>query len=555
MSHDNKHFKRRDFLIGASTLGAAALFPTPVEMLLKTLTGSFIRQAQALENGDPRNYINVMMPGAPSRFVFDHWLRISESDPSLIANPMVATKYVSSGGRAVGLEYATFNYNGVMVPHMFSHNVSSGDGTQRPLTDLLNNTLVIRGYGSGLDGHPFNAQQQQAPVGGISSLAGCAADYSKKYFEAIQWPNRGAYSAYTSMEGKALNKIPGATPLASLMEGFGAASAPAARNVRERNVAAFEQASAVLKSHANSENFGASSLNNNLDNALALLKKGANGIDGYWNQAVERYKNLIQNSMRASGLLGISDSPLISDESVLWRCFTVAGTTLVMSKDYDLRTGVSTMTPAALMAEGFALAEYIIKEGLGTSIEIWVPEIPNVTLMAQGETTTSIHAISPDMHETGAMSSLLICTAFYRGLAAAILELSRQLGSNGWSQTVLQVMGDFARSARTDGSGSDHGFNQMVTSVYSGAITNGPFVVGNIRRSGLNDSTYAGTQGVGSSIDGYNQKGMPTPVMAASTVAALLNLPHNPFENLAAPLVKLENGQLKVQAAAKLKEE
>ncbi|MGZ6479972.1 MAG: twin-arginine translocation signal domain-containing protein, partial [Bdellovibrionales bacterium] len=159
-----------------------------------------------------------------------------------------------------------------------------------------------------------------------------------------------------------------------------------------------------------------------------------------------------------------------------------------------------------------------------------------------------------DMHDTGAMASLLICTAFYRGLAAAILELSRQLGSEKWGNTVLQVIGDFARSARSSGSGSDHGFNQMVTSVYSGAITNGPYVVGNILQEVAGGGGgYGGSQGVGASIDGYNQKGMPTPTAAASTVAALLNLPKNPYENIAAPLAKLEGGQLKVMFPGKVK--
>lgn len=553
MCNDKKNMKRRDFLIGATSLGASAMFPNPVEMLLKSMATGFIKQAQASITGEPRNYVNLMLAGAPSRYVFDHWMRTSSSDPALIANPMVATKYTSSGGRSTDVEYSTFNYNGVMVPHMFSHKVYSGDGSQRPLTDLLKNTLVIRGYGSGLDGHTFNAQQQQAPVGGISSITGCAADYSKKYFEAVQWPDRGAYQSYTSLEGRALNKVSGLTPLNSLMEGFGPASAAAARNLRERNQAAFDKASAVLKSYANSQGFGASSLNSNMDNAVALMKKGINGIDGYWSQAVARYQTVIQNSMRMSGLIGISDMALISDEGVRWQAAMSSGNHII-SKDFDMRTSVSTMTASTYMAEGFALAEYILKENLGTSIEIWSANIPNITLARQGITGTGLHNGINDMHESGAMASLLICTAYYRGISAAILELSRQLGDTGWSNTVLQVMGDFARSARADGSGSDHGFNQMVTSVYSGAITNGPFVVGNIRKSGLNGSSYSGTQGMATSIDGYNQTGTPTPVMAASTVTALLNIPKNPYENIAAPLVKLEGGQLKVLFPAKLKE-
>jgi len=552
MSHNPKHIHRRGFLAGAGAFGMAT-FLNPAELLLRTMTADFISKAEAgTLDAAPRNYVNVMLMGAPSRYVFDQWLRTSDADPGIVFNPMVATRYTASGGRAGGVEYATFKYNNVLVPHMFSHNVASGNGTQRPLTDLLNNMLVIRGYGSNLDGHPLNAQLQQAPVGGLSSISGCAADVSQKYFQAVQWPERGTYHAYTSMQGKALNKISGTTPLNSLLEGFGPAVNKAARNLRERNQETFDKAAAVLKNYTGG--FGAGSLNGNLDNALALMKKGIAGVDSYWNPAVTRYRTLIQDSMRASGLLGISDNALISDESRLWGVHLTDGSTPVLSKDLDLRNAMATVNAATSLAEGFALVEYILKEDLGSAVEIATAEIPNITFARPGVSGTSPITLTMDMHETGAMTSLLICTAFYRGLAAAILELSRQLGTEKWGNTVLQVMGDFGRRARSNGSGSDHGFNQMVTSVYSGAITNGPFVVGNILQTPPTaDGGYGGSQGVGTGIDGYNQKGVPTPAAAASTVAALLSLPKNPFENIAAPLVKLESGQMNVMFPGKVK--
>jgi uncharacterized protein (DUF1501 family) len=122
--------------------------------------------------------------------------------------------------------------------------------------------------------------------------------------------------------------------------------------------------------------------------------------------------------------------------------------------------------------------------------------------------------------------------SYYRGLTAGILELKDQLGATLWENTVVQIQGDFGRSAKADGSGSDHGFNQMVTSAFSGAFTNGPIVIGNIKQSG-SEEKYSGTQGMAAGIPGYNQKGMPSPSMAASTITALLGVPHNPFANTA----------------------
>jgi len=229
------------------------------------------------------------------------------------------------------------------------------------------------------------------------------------------------------------------------------------------------------------------------------------------------------------------------------------GPTPIASKDFDFRNSITTLNPITNLAEAFALTEYILKEGLGTSIEVASTDMQGLTMMAAGTSNQQSIAAISDMHETGAMASLLICTAYFRGLSAAILELSRQLGESKWSETVLQVMSDFGRIARTNASGADHGYNQMVTSVFSGAIQQGPFVVGNVLRQGANGD-YAGSQGLAASIDGYNQKGAPTPVMAASTVAALLNLHKNPYENVAAPLVQLQNGQLKVLYPAKMKD-
>jgi hypothetical protein len=127
------------------------------------------------------------------------------------------------------------------------------------------------------------------------------------------------------------------------------------------------------------------------------------------------------------------------------------------------------------------------------------------------------------------------------------------MGTDLWSETVLQITSDFGRITRADGGGSDHGFNQMITSVYSGIIKT-PLVIGNIYQTYNNGygAGYAGTQGVGAPIEGYNQSGRPTPVMPASTVAALLRVSKNPFENLAAPLVKIVGNQAVAVATGKM---
>ncbi|WP_374074010.1 hypothetical protein [Bdellovibrio bacteriovorus] len=558
---DGSNFTRRGFIASGAVVGAAALVPTPLERLLNVLSSGFIHQAQAEANGTAgsRNYINILIAGGPMRYAFDAWMRTNPSDTMLDFNPMVATKFVSSGGRVVGVENATFNYNGVLVPHMFSHSVFNSAGGQRPLTDLLKHMLVIRGFGTGFDGHPFNATVQQAPVGGVSSVLGLAADYSSKTFEAVEWPERGAYGNYASLRGKALNKVTG-SPLYSLLEGFGGPQGGRVkgRSLKDRNREAYDLAQARMRAYAQSDFAGSTVLAKNLSNASELMKKGTGNIDGYWGPAVARYKTVIENSMRQSGLLGISDVPMISDGGSYWGVHVADGNRrLLLSSDFDLRASIQNMVAPGALSEGLALAEYVLKEGLVTSLNLQMGDPANVLLKDAANGVQMAHTAIKDMHETGAIPGLLITTAYYRALAAGLLELIDQLkkakvnGVDLWSETVVQVISEFNRSARANGSGSDHGFNQMVTSVYSGAIQNGPFVVGNIAKAG-HGGGYTGTQGIGAAIEDYNQKGRPTPTMAASTVAALLRVPKNPYENLAAPLVELNGSQLRVLKTAKI---
>ncbi|MFS4457668.1 hypothetical protein [Bdellovibrio sp. HCB2-146] len=562
MSGDKKGFNRRDFMTGTAVLGASVLTPTPVERLAEVLTRGLISRAQAESIGieGPRNYLNILMFGAPLRYCFDHWMRTKASDPALEFNPMVATKMVSSGGRVVGTENATFNYNGTLVPHMFSHSVYNGKGAQRPLTDLLNHMLVIRGFGTGFDGHAFNVIAQQSPVGGIATLSGVAADMSKKTFEAVQWPDRGSVSSYTSMNGKALNKLAGATPLKSLLEGFGSPQQGLVmgRNVKDRNRAAYDLAQARLKAYARSNYAGAKNLSLNMTNAVDLMKKGTNNIDSFWPAAVARYKSVIELSMRQSGLAGISDVPMISAQNELWKVHVAAGNRgLIVGANSDFRDAIKTMAAIDHLAEGLAMAEYVFRENLVTSLEISTGELSGLNILEQNVAQFVSHVGIKDMHETGAITGLLITAAYFRGLSAGILELMDQLKGiqtstgTAWSDTVVQVISDFNRSARISGGGSDHGYNQMVTSVYTGAFDKGPYVVGNIHLSG-HGGGYAGTQGIAAPISGYTQKRMPNPTMAASTVTALLRVNKNPFENLAAPLVRLENGRLVLASEASI---
>lgn len=548
---------RRNFLGSALTIGAGTFLFDPFRALTEGIVDNLILQAHAETTGTQgsRNYVNIQMSGAPIRYQFDQWLRTASSDPALttvsatkLVNPMICNAFeFNSSGVATPI-YKTTTYRGVIVPILFSQNVYNSKGQKRPLTDLLNHMLVVRGFGSGLDGHQFNMLMQQQPIGGVATINAVSAENNKQTFDSIQWPDRGANSSFVSPAGKAQSKLTGSMPLSALMEGFAAPGNKGAANLKSTYKDAMELAQARLKAYSRSENAGAKIVGQNLTNATDMMKKGVSNLTSYWNTAVPRYKAAIEASVRESNLPFISDKVLKSSESAQWAMGT--GDIIKISKEFDVRTAIENATILNL-AESLALAEYILKEGLAASVDVRSDTLNGLMIRAVGETAATARSLGLDMHATGSPMVVLLATAYYRGLTAGILELMDQLGPALWENTVVQVQGDFGRTGRTNGTGSDHGYNQMVTSAFSGAFNNGPVVVGNISLNGPG-ANYEGTQGVGAAISGYNQKGIPTPTMAASTVTTLLGVDHNPFTNTAASLVSLSNGQLKALATPKI---
>lgn len=538
--------KRRQFLKNSGAFITAT--PMAYQLFSQLMVQNFIQTAvaEAQTASTSLNYINIFIPGAPMRFVFDHWLKTSDSEPALSFNGMTGDNYQSANGIVIGTTNKGFQYKGWTLPYLFSQSVNVSAGS-RSISDLLDSMLVIRGFGTGFDGHAFNGAAQMAPLGGAPSLNGLVADNSKKVFEAIQSPNRGGYHAFTSKTGKAVNILPISNPLPTLLEGFKKPGNLLARNLKESQSMAFEEAKSKLRRYASLDSKSSEILNTNLANAEKMIKKGIGDLSGYWNEALPRYKNIIKAAITTPNITGINDVDIISDESVLWNFQSDAVYTL--AKDFNLKNALIN-AEISLLAEGLAMTEYALSEDLAQSIEIFSGSLDKINILiktlvnniAGTEAKTLIH--SNDMHGTGSMSSLVLMNSYYRGFCAGLIELITKLkAKNIWNKTLIQVSSEFGRSARTDLSGSDHGFNQMVTSIFSGAFSEGPYLVGNISKSGLS-SGYSGSQGLGVEINNYNQKGRPTPLMAASTIAQLLNVETNPYVNLAAPLVKNKNGVL-----------
>ncbi len=561
MSHDHDHkLSRRGFLGTSAIIGMQTTGMLPVAALFEAITMGFVRQAYAetLKLGDPRNYINVMMIGAPARYTFDHWVRPTPGEP-FATNPLVATRLRETNGIYTDTDYITFNHRGVEIPHMFSQSVNTSAGAT-PLTQLADNMLVIRGYGTGVDGHPANAAVQVRPIGGAPSISGLVADHSNVPFSAVQYSNRGDFSTFVSNVGKGISLTDDGRPAHALMQGFSQPSGMNARNLKNKYAGLLDGYRSRLGMMSSGNDKASRILASNANNATALMRKGLAALDGFWDPAVNRYRNIIFSALRTLNLPGISDRAIMNPNGNFDKFRTFihfygdgAPTTASLANDFDVRNSITDAVVNAY-AEGLAMSEFLIREKLGNVMEIRMHDLGNVRgkLMVNGTAREGMGNSAHDMHEVGAVSAVLWTTGIFRAYAAGILELAHQLkqvaapgGSNLWKETVVQLSSDFGRSARSDGSGSDHGFDQMVTSVISGAIDQ-PMVVGNIRsdKQAYNNPGYGGTQGYRAPIDGYNGGVAPTPVTAAATVAEVLRVEHNPYSNSAPALVKNQSGRV-----------
>ncbi len=571
MSHQEGkgRISRRSLIRGATAFSLSSVTrPLPVAAFCQAVLNTWGQRAWAESEGieQPRYYVNVLNLGATSRFSFDHWIRINASDPQIIPNKMVATRFVESSNNYIDTVYETFDYKGILVPHFFRHSVDLSAGPA-PLTQLLENFLVVRGYGTGVDGHTLNAVLQGLPVPGVSSLSGVVADWSQRSF-VVQFPSRGPFSKFYSSRGKGLTTLTDAKrPAHEMMKAFGSLKDPTARELKRRHNNMVESFYRRLKTAAGQSGKAEQILAQNLAEANLVMKRGLGELDQFWDAACARYRNVVHNALRTTNLSGVSDKSIVNpgtdpmkDRFRLSPVFNGNAGGLIKSEStdniFDLRTSLKQATLESF-AEGFALAEYLIRSDLGSVMELQLADMQDVfadvRLLTSGERLSGLSSQITDGHECGAIGTLLYSTAWFRAYSAAVLELSSQLktlqlrnGRNAWQETVVHLSSDFGRSARVNSTGSDHGYNQMITSLASGCIENGPFVVGNVTNAPAYEglTQFAGTQGVAGALADYPQTGMPTPAMAASTVAEVLRTGHNPFQNIAPPLVRMQNDRL-----------
>lgn len=559
-----KSSSRRGFLRDAGLILGGSLLASrlpPLEAMGKIATEAFFSKAGAATDYS-RYFVNINLFGAPNRWIFDHWLR-TKPGQTINANPMVTTR-MSGGSVYNEAVYATVNYKGVEVTPMWLTNAIGANG-ERSLSDLLDHMIVVRGYGSGQDGHPANLVRQTRPLNSLGSTSGYLAEQSTNLLRAVQYPASNL-TGYASQQGVGMTMLHdrsysnGHNLSEDLLFPFGARNGlEDLQKLRTRYDNVLAKARFELKQRSLASSADSVAVDN--ESALKIIREGLDHLVTAWPALFAKYERIIMGTLRQRGVPGFSDKPVaaLGDDMSGDSPYGIDANadTYYMQPDHDLRSCFDSAVATRLI-QSFALAEFVLTNKLSSVMEISMLNIDNLMAVFRRVThmpnspfanpTSMAFGYQTDQHRTGAVPATFMNAAIYRALASSILELTDRLkatpngAGNMFDQTVIQVLQEFGRSPRITGGGSDHGWDNMVTSLFTGMHKLGPKVVGNISKTQTYNDFYAGTFGYKAPVVLHGQTVVPSPLHLASSMSSLLGLHHNPWGNLARPLFTESNG-------------
>ena len=515
--------RRREFLktLLAGTTGLAC--SSPLQVFLTNMLLNFKTQALAQTPGfehllNDYKMINFSMAGGAARYYWDNPMKPNGNTDPFIPSQQVITELRRVNGVITG-SYENIQYGGYYLPSIWKCMVPTVGGST-PMTTLADNMIMIRGINIGLDSHDLSAKLHVYPVPG-SSLLGLVAENAKTPLPAI---GSGGGAFFGSKKGITYNELAGSNPFGDALNPFLSEGI----NIRSISSATIEAEidKAIAAMGADRSLIHPSPLSTTQDrlNAKKLLKSQFTGLQAAFSSLLQKYEGLISRAFSDEFKeLGIDtfDFVIPGDAGSKFMSLTIGD----QYTGPDIKTITDSQTSISNLANGMAIAEYMITKGFSSTVSVSTGGWSNC-LMNGGRGPES-----SDPHETGSWVSLVLNAGFYRAYSACLLELIRQLksvyvgpGISMFDRTAITLTGDFNRSARYDGSGSDHGWDGTNYTIISGMVPR-LTVFGNVT-SYKAEPTWTprsyGTWGLGAPVAGLGGK-IATIGNAASTLATVLN--------------------------------
>lgn len=533
----NKNIDRREFMKLASLFTGTYFFSDPLLSFFANSTHSLALNAYAADlQIKSKKYLYFSAAGAPPRWVFDLFLN-PNNDPGFAANPNIVNVYQDDGSGVYTKAdaYKFYDFNGVHLPWIWSFQVPTPGGAPRPMTDLLPHMLSMRGVDALTPSHGAAESLHERYTAGQPSLGGLVADSVNSLVPAMSIDNIGL--AFNSKLGKVAQPVftdgnktfdKNANVLNSALSSFvKTTNEPSSTIPVDKMMSAF---SSTFKNYA-------PSMANDTKKAADQMRTGIADLSSSWTSLFTKYDNLTRAALNMR-LPGVSDKPVgSSDVTTRGEEYRIDANGM-LTKVTDLRDELNTsgVNPLNRMAQQFAVAEYMLKSGFGSFVNI---NLAAMTAIASNKVVTF------DQHFTGNVTAVLINNHFYHGFATCLLELISSLDASGvWDSTVIHFTGEFGRIPKAPDAnknpvyGSDHAPNATNVSVWAKNIS-GLQIIGNTYLNKVGSSAYSGTYGLGAPLSELGGRS-PNLGHVTSTIADLLGVPTPSTNN--SSLIQIASG-------------
>ncbi len=460
MGRNSKHkLNRRQLLKYSGSLSVSSLpFVAVFESILLGMAERASAQSAAIP---PRNFFHLFQAGA-----FPQWSFLEMLSPyttaNFVQNPGMGNRYVASDGRYTDTTNAFHIYKGMNVPYVWQFSAPTADGGTRPLTDLLDNFINVRGFDVKNGDHPGATVFTLNPGLASPSLSGISADQSGLPIPAVLY----GVGMFKSAKGKSPSIVRTnnyGNLLVELMNPFTNNISGTMASKKALINAAFNASSGALDAYTQATFPDSAAVELNRRSTEFLLAQSFQNLGTQWSALLAKYQGLIDRALDQSIIYpGINDLPIGTTGA---RDGTYDASSGVPITNPDIRTIFKAETDVGQLAKSMALAEFVLVNGYSSSVSARTYNLQNLQVSG-----SNYHA-GTDEHFTGKMLSVICNHYFNIAMGACLLELINQLKAKGiWEHTVINVGGEFGRNPRANGSGSDHGQTAQFLAMFSGAI-------------------------------------------------------------------------------------
>lgn len=533
MSTDRRDFLK--FLLGGTVLGVTS---SPLQTIIEAaIYKSIHNMAHASGYGPEKFYLAITFPGAPPRWSYDLFLDpYGNSNKNILSNAGVTNCFDnvnSSSYMEPAYKTVKIDKYGLNAPWMWGQRMPTVGGGFVAISELMEHMTIIQGVNTEAPGHADSTVRMEQANG--YSVAGFLSDQIKSPFNGVDlqsgYPfiSKGGQGITTATFGNASNNIVNA-----LMSKFNSNNLKIYKALDDDLGRSYQNVLDNLNYDAGVRYPATINIKKTHDGALELINSSIGNLSTIWGEKHSKYKALVEKAFTDRGnFKGYLDKKVgapVNQRGLLYQ----NGSSTVRALNEDLRDlAFANMHPQ--MPQLFAVAEFLAEHKLSTSLLGRIGNMSaNMAIAAGG--TAAARGVTHDQHNVGAAVSTMTNSLMYRALSSCLYEFinNRKTSSKGYNfnDIVIKLSGEFSRSPRIDGTGSDHGFQAQVTTIFSGLIdAQTPKVIGRIYKDGsspglsLVGANYKGSWGIGAPLNIEAGPVTLTPGHVHSTVCELLGIP------------------------------